>query len=172
MIVRQAEPRDLSRVEAMFKELCDFFAGKNPRHPIEPHALLNPDVKARDNGIATFLWIKLTNEEHILLVGEDEAGELVGFITGWIVYYPSIFKHQKVGEIQFMWPLSFDKSHKLRQAFDKWARSHGATASSNYAAVGHESSIKAFKRAGRQLTHYCFFAPYVQEEKHHDRFHG
>ena len=165
MNVRLAEPRDIPAITEMFKELCSYLEDKG-------QWTLNPDWKQRENGIVALVSTKMVNEGNVVLVSEDAAGRANGFLIGWVLYYPSIFAHQRVGEIQFMFPLNFEKSPHLERAFDKWAKKQGCTATSNYATPGHTASVKAFERAGRKLTHYCFMKPYPKEEAKNVALHG
>ncbi len=163
---RTAEPRDLDSLILMFRELCFSLESKG-------YELLNPDLKERDNGISAFIVAKMTQEGNAVFVTEDEHGTANGFVIGWITYFPSIFQHQKVGEVQFMWPLSFEKSPYLSKAFDDWAKKQGATGGSNYAVPSHEASCKVFERAGRQLTNFRYFIPYGEDIDHgKEKLHG
>lgn len=157
MKVRVAEPKDYETIKSMFITLCDYLENKG-------QWLINQNKAERENGIAAFTMLKLFgHEESVVLVSVNGVGVVNGFLVGWMRYYPAIFTHQRVGEIQFMYPLSFDKSPYLIRAFSKWAKERGATATSNYATPGHGTSVKIFKRDGRQLSHYVFFKPFPQE---------
>lgn len=166
MNVRHAEPRDIPAIAAMFKKLLEFLEDKGQE-------MFNPDWKQRDNGIIAFISAKMTHEGNAVLVTDDDRGQPTGFLIGWVIYFPSFFKHQKVGEVQFMWPMSFDKAPYLGDFFDKWAQAQGCTGSSNFATPGHKTSLKVFtQRDGRKLTHYYFFKSYPQEANQNAKLDG
>ena len=153
MKVREAAPRDIPALADMFAKLCSYLETKG-------QWLLNSDQKERMDGIVAFIITKMTSENNMVMVTDDENGVANGFVIGWILQYPSFYKYQVVGELQFLYPLSFGTGQYLRKAFDEWAKSKGATCGSNYATPGHTSSVKIFERAGRRLAYLHFFKPY------------
>lgn len=155
MKVRPAELRDLDRLKAMFIALCDHLKACD-------QWLLNSDRRELENGVVGFLLRKMfppEGEESVIFVAADDQDRPTGFIIGWIVCFPQFFQHQRVADVQFMYPLSFAQSPQLAFAFETWGRSRGATATSNCATPGNTASIKVMERDGRKLAYYQFFKP-------------
>ena len=152
MKVRQAELRDIPAVAMMFHELLNL---------LKSHGqwVLSDNAADVENGVIGFLLFKMSTDENILLVTVDDKDWPNGFLAGWIMNYPPFYQHKRVGEIQFMYPASFDRSPYLLKEFTKWRQGLGATAESNYATPGHKASIKFMERDGRKITYYHFLKP-------------
>ena len=159
MKVRQAELRDLPELKAMFIKLIDFVKGCG-------QWALSENTADVENGVVGFILSKMGTEGSIALVSVGEDDRPNGFLLGWILDYPMFYQHRRIAELQFLYPLSFDRSPHLLKKFEDWGRAMGATATSNYATPGNEASIKVMKRDGRQLAYHHFFKPY--EVKHEE----
>lgn len=151
--VRLAELRDLPELREMFLKLIAYVKDCG-------QWALSDNPADVENGAMAFLLSKMTHEDNVVLVTSDEEDRANGFLAGWIMNYPSFYQHQKVAEIQFLYPLSFDRAAYLRDAFDIWGKARGATAVSNYATPGNGASIRVMKRDGRKLVYQHFMRPY------------
>ena len=153
MKVRQAELRDLPEVKEMFVKLIDYVKDCG-------QWALSDNPADIGNGIMGFLLSKMSHEENVLLVAVGDDDVPTGFLAGWIMNYPMFYQHQKVAELQFLYPLSFSEGAPLRTAFDEWGKGLGATATSNYCTPGNEASRKVMERDGRRLSYTHYFKPY------------
>lgn len=158
MKIRPAEPRDLPALIGMMHELLAFLKGKGQE-------LYTENKADFDNGVVEFLTIQMSpvtegQRPHTVLVGVDDKDWPVGFICGWLTYYPRFWKYPTVAELQFMWPLA-PSSYRLAAAFEAWGKENGATGTSNYATPGNELSVKAILRNGRKKAFEMFFKPLV-----------
>lgn len=152
MRVRIAELRDIPAVAVMFHKLLDLIKKYG-------QWVLSDNHSQVENGIIGFVLAKMSMDESIVLVTVDETDWPNGFLVGWVLNYPSFYQHMRVGEIQFMYPASFEKSPYLLREFTKWRKGLGATAETNYATPGHKASIKFMERDGRRLAYYHFLKP-------------
>jgi hypothetical protein len=155
MKVRRAELRDIPILTGLFIKLLDQLKDYG-------QWLLSDNPVDTENGVVSFLLFKMHTEENIVLVSVDDDDRPIGFLAGWVVNYPLFYKHQRVSELQFLYPLSFKSSYLLKE-FENWARELGATAETNYATPNHEMSIKCMVRANRRLGYLHFYKTY--EEK-------
>lgn len=153
MKVRLAELRDLPELKAMFLKLLDYLKGCG-------QWALSDNQADVENGVVGFLLSKMGMEENIVLVAVDEGDTPIGFLSGWILNYPPFYRHRRVGEIQFCYPMSFSETPYMLKEFEKWARELGATAETNYSSPGNEKSIKCMERSGRRLVYHHHFKPY------------
>jgi len=155
VIIRQAEPRDVTAIVLLFHGLLEYLRECG-------QWLYNPDLVEFANGVTGYIIGKMYHEGSRVLVSEDAVGKVNGFLIGEIVHYPMFFKYQKVGEIQWTSPLRM-RTRDLARAFEAWAAEQGATGGGNYATPGNETSIKAMEHHGLRLAFYHFFKPYDKE---------
>jgi len=153
MRVRRAELRDIPTMTRLFIKLLDQLKGYG-------QWLLSDNPPDVENGVVAFLLGKMHTEENAVFVSVDDGDLPTGFLVGWMVNYPLFYKHQRVSELQFLYPLSFAQTPRLLKEFEKWARDLGATAETNYASPGNEPSIRCMVRNGRQLSYLHFCKPY------------
>ena len=155
MIIRQAEPRDLVYIIAMFHDLLQYLRDCG-------QWLYTDDWERYENGVTAYIVNKMGHDKSLILVSEDGDGTIIGFMMGEILNYAPFFEHQVVGEIQWTWPLRMG-TREFARAFEAWAARQGATAGSNYATPGNKSSIKAMEHYGLRLAFHHFFKPYHKE---------
>ena len=157
-MIRKAEPRDLPRVIELFHLLLQHLkkCGQWAYHR---------DQQQFENGVAGYVASKLFgSEEHIVLVSENDNGQVEGFLIGWIIGFAPFFQFQTVAELQWLYPLSWKCAPSLRNAFEDWAKAKGATARSNYITPGNEVSEIAMKRDGSKLAFHYYFNPFETGE--------
>mgnify|MGYP001465236918 CR=1 FL=1 len=153
MRVRQAELRDIPILTGLFIELLDQLKGYG-------QWMLSDDPAATENGVVAFLLGKMHTEENVVFVSTDEADRPTGFLVGWLVNFPAFYKHTRVGELQFLFPLNFKETPYLLKTFEKWGRGLGATAETNWATPQNEPSIKCMVRDNRRLSYLHFAKSY------------
>ena len=153
MRVRRAELRDIVGLTGMFTMLLDQLKAQGQE-------LLADNSAESDNGVVGFLLSKMGTEENIVLVSVDDHDWPAGFLVGWVLDYPLFYRHRRVAELQYLYPLSFEQTPRLLKEFEKWGREMGATGTSNYATPGNEPSIRCMERDGRTLSYYHYFKPY------------
>jgi hypothetical protein len=151
--VRRAELRDIPILTGLFVQLLEQLKGYG-------QWMLSDDPVAVENGVVAFLLGKMHTEENAVFVSTDGNDQPTGLLVGWIVNYPSFYRHTRVAELQFLSPLSFKETPGLLKAFEKWGRGLGATATSNHATPGNEPSIRCMVRDGRRLSYLHFCKPY------------
>ena len=127
MIVRQATTRDLFQIIPLFGELIHYL-----RKEGNGDTIFADDANLVFGGITEFLAarvnMQLQGESVRLLVGQDEAtGSIVSFLSGIIAVCPRFCRHERLGDIEYVYPLSFQSTPLVRE-FDAWAQSMGATA--------------------------------------------
>ena len=125
MIVRQAATRDIYRILPLFADLIQYLRDKGNGNDI-----FADDGLLVFGGITEYLVarVNMQNEGARCLVGEDETtGDIVSFLTGIITVCPRFCRHEKLGDIEYVYPLSFASTPLVRE-FDSWAQSMGATA--------------------------------------------
>lgn len=151
-MIRQAKTKDIPTLVILFSELL---------LSLEKHGnrLYTKDPDRFMGGIMALISDKINTERNIVLVDTDEGDKPSAFIVGWIVQYPEFFEDCRLGELQWMWPLSFG-TKPLLDAFDAWAQKHGATARSCYATPTHEVSWKMMERDGMSLGLHHFYKRY------------
>lgn len=149
-MIRQAEPRDLPELKELFGKLCDYLRGCG-------QWLLTDDPKDFDNGAYLFLLAKMAHEESVVFVSVDVQDVPTGFVIGWLIHYPGFYKYPVVGELQYLYPLSFQVGGPLARAFEKWSKERGATSLSNYQTPGNEKAGKIMERNGRKLAYHHYF---------------
>lgn len=150
MKVRQAELRDLIFLQDMMIKLL------NHLKVCGQWALTDNQIDL-ENGVVGFILSKMHMEGSIVLVSADKDDIPNGLLIGWMLDYPKFYKYQRIAELQFLYPLNFDRTPDLNKAFETWGREQGAQAFSNYATPDNEISIKVMERAGRRLAYHHFF---------------
>ena len=165
MIIRLAEPRDISTIEDMFHQLLEHLRGCGQKYYQQDSVTLR-------NGVMGFIIGKMYDENSVIYVSENKDGQVQGFLIGGIVYYPIFFQHEKLGEIQWMDRLSLISnptySRQMSRAFEIWARSKGCTAGSNYCLPGNIQAQKLMKHDGRDHVFNYYIKPYPALEGNHD----
>lgn len=147
-MIRTAQTKDIPELIILFNRLLA---------SLEKHGnrLYTQDENRYQGGIMAFISDKMNTSRNIVLVDTNEQDRPKAFIIGWIIFYPEFFNDYILGEIQFMYPMSF-ATRPLLDAFDAWAQEQGATARASYATPSHEVSWKVMERDGmrRGLHHY------------------
>jgi len=156
MKVRQGELRDIPVLTGLFITLLDQLKDYG-------QWLLSDNPVEIENGVVAFLLFKMHTEENVVFVSVNEDDRPIGFLVGWILNYHSFYQHQRVNELQFLYPLSFESAPYLLDEFKKWGMALGATAESNYATPENEPSIRCMVRDGRRLSYLHFCKPYEVE---------
>ena len=109
-------------------------------------------------GLAEFVKAKVEAlVGHIVLVEENGEG-ITGFLVGCIHTLPKFYKHNVLGQVEAMYPLSF-KSKEMVNFFDAWAMVRGATARLALCPHNHVSA-KMFVRDKMDLTYLQFLKDY------------
>ena len=153
MRVRRAELRDIVALTGMFTMLLNQLKAQGQE-------LLADNSAECENGVVGFLLSKMSMEENIVLVSVDESDWPTGFLVGWILNYPLFYRHRRVAELQYLYPLSFEQTPRLLKEFEKWGREMGATGETNYATPGNKASIRCMIRDGREAVYHHYFKPY------------
>ena len=119
MQVRAATTRDLDRVAALSSRLFAQHRG--------PGFALAPGREAELRELITGL---VGDRRCALLVAEDEAGGLLGFVLASLLSRPGPFAESERGEIDWLFVREDDRRHGVGRALAgaalDWLREHGA----------------------------------------------
>lgn len=152
MKIRRAEPRDIPALIDMMHKLTGW---------LEQHGQWTyaRDARQFDNGIASFVVMKLLDEEKsLVLVGVNEKDKPVSMLIGGLVQTELFFEYQILGEIQWVYPFN-PSVRQMERVFEEWAVSKNAKALSNFGTPGNTRVEEAFLHEGRKKVWHYFMRP-------------
>lgn len=156
MIIRPAEPRDLSSIEGLFHKLVNYLRDRG-------QWLYAKDRIKLENGVSGYIVGVFHNDDHLMLVKEDDRGRVDGFLIGRLISFYPFFEHNLVAEVMAMYPLGVHNRAMARR-FEEWAIERGATATCNYHTPQNDMAAKLFRHEGRRVAWEIWFRPFDEAD--------
>ena len=155
-MIRQAQTKDLLAVAGIFKELISQAQKLGTE-------LFSEDPGTLLTGVLESIILMMNDLNGIILIDENERGEITGMIAGAIRSYPRFYRHTLVGEIVAAHPVSF-ASARLYEAFDTWREGKGATITTGYVFPGNAVVLKAFERHGMKICQHWITGSFKEKK--------
>lgn len=153
-MIRPAETRDIPVILQLFIDLLDYLKGQNQDYN------LDDDRDKVIGGVLNLIVAMMATPNKVVLVQEID-GQVTHFCAGGIARLPEFCKHEVLGELNWLYPLSA-AAKPLVTAFDVWAQGCGATARWGFAAPECKASQALMVRDKMRLEILQFLKPYQE----------